>query len=67
MRNDGTFSGPVLVAGAGGESRVNGYHTYTSQGVYTVEVCVTDAAGATGCGQQTAVIVPMVDLAVART
>ncbi|MEZ4714886.1 MAG: Ig-like domain-containing protein [Caldilineaceae bacterium] len=67
VRNDGTFSGPVLVAGAPGESRVNGYHTYTSQGVYTIEVCVTDAVGATGCGQQTAVIVPMVDLAVART
>lgn len=65
--NDGTLSGPVLVPSDGANSQIRGIHTYAGQGEYTIEVCVTDLAGATGCAQQQITVIPMVDLSVTRT
>ena len=42
-----------LVVGNGGAGSVQGSHAYTASGTYTVEVCVTDDDGDTGCGQTT--------------
>ncbi len=43
--------GPIaaVVAEAGGSGTATGNHSYLSAGGYTVEVCVTDNGGATGC------------------
>ncbi len=47
---DGT-TGDGLVIGSGGAGSVQGSHAYTASATYTVEVCVTDDDGDTGCGQ----------------
>ena len=67
VRNDGTLSGPVIVEDENGKQQVRGYHTYTSGGTFTIEVCVTDSAATTGCAQKLAVVEAMADLAIERT
>ena len=66
VESDGTVSGPVIVEDENEDRQVVAYHTYAQSGQYTVEVCVTDAAGSTGCGQIRAVVEPMADLAIRR-
>ena len=48
---DGTSSGDVFVEVGGSSGTITGSHTYTSAGVYTVKVTVTDNYG--GSGQAT--------------
>ena len=47
---DGTPTEPAAVVEAlQGTGRVEASHVYSADGTYTVEVCVTDQLGATGC------------------
>ncbi len=46
---DGSGAQPATVDGARGGGVVTGTHVYAASGDYTVEVCVTDDDGATGC------------------
>ncbi|MCP4166149.1 MAG: hypothetical protein GY759_09690, partial [Chloroflexi bacterium] len=50
--------GPVaaVVDGADGSGTATGMHSYLSDGDYTVQVCVTDNGGATGCDTLTITI-----------
>ncbi|MCP4658557.1 MAG: DUF11 domain-containing protein, partial [bacterium] len=60
---DGTVE-PGVVDEAGGNGTVTGSHLYPDNGNFTVEVCVTDDAGNTGCGSYFLVVenvVPFVD------
>ncbi len=64
---DGTITGPLIDFNPGGDGLITGSHVYTDTGSYTLEVCATDAAGATGCTQFVVDVVDMTDLAVFET
>ena len=66
VEGDGTVSGPVIVEDENEDRQVVASHTYVQSGQYSIEVCVTDAVGSTGCGQIRAVVEPMADLAIQR-
>ena len=56
-----------VVAGAGGTGTVTGSHVYDEEGVYTVEVCVTDDDGGAGCDSFAVTwLVPVVDVTVTK-
>jgi len=46
---DGSGPTPGAVTEAGGAGTVSGSHLYADAGSFTLEVCVTDDGGATGC------------------
>lgn len=52
------------VSGGGGSGTVGGFHVYGEEGAYTVEVCVTDDDGGTGCDRfEVLWRAPLLDLA----
>lgn len=63
---DGSLTGPVVLADSTITSTVLGYHTYTSPGNKTLRVCATDAGGLQGCAEATVSVENRVDLALSR-
>lgn len=66
IREDGSLSGPVILADSTFTSTVVGYHTYTTPGNKTLRVCATDAGGLQGCESRTVSVQNQVDLALSR-
>jgi hypothetical protein len=66
IREDGSLSGPVILADSTFTSTVVGYHTYTTPGNKTLRVCATDADGLQGCESRTVSVQNQVDLALSR-
>ncbi len=56
---DGTPVEAGIVTETGGSGTVSGSHVYADDGVYTLEVCVTDDDGATGCGTFQVTVYPV--------
>ncbi|MCA9525754.1 MAG: hypothetical protein KC549_05600, partial [Myxococcales bacterium] len=66
IQEDGSLSGPVVLADTTFTSTVVGYHTYTSPGNKTLRVCAIDAGGLQGCESRTIAVENRVDLALTR-
>ncbi|MEZ4832265.1 MAG: choice-of-anchor Q domain-containing protein [Caldilineaceae bacterium] len=66
IQEDGSLSGPVVLADTTFTSTVVGYHTYTSPGNKTLRVCAIDADGLQGCESRTIAVENRVDLALTR-
>jgi len=66
IQEDGTLSGPVILADSTITSTVVGYHTYTSPGDKSLRVCAVDQGGMQGCTTQTVSVQNRVDLALHR-
>ena len=67
LQSDGTIAGgPLVLADSTITSTVVGFHTYTSPGDKTLNVCAVDEKGAQGCAAVTVSITDRVDLALSR-
>lgn len=64
--DDGSLSGPVLVASDGITRTLLAYHTYNTSGSYQVKITVTDSTGATGRATVNVTIDAMADLTIER-
>ncbi|MFZ1757468.1 MAG: Ig-like domain-containing protein [Caldilineaceae bacterium] len=63
---DGTLSGPVILADSTVTSTLIGFHTYTSPGNKSLEICAVDQGGMQGCTTATVSVQNRVDLAIKR-
>lgn len=66
IQEDGTLSGPVILADSTVTSTLIGFHTYTSPGNKSLEICAVDQGGMQGCTTATVSVQNRVDLAVKR-
>ncbi len=66
IQSDGTFSGPLILADSTITSTVIGFHTYTSPGDKSLELCAVDQGGMQGCTTETISVQNQVDLALKR-
>ncbi len=66
IQEDGTLSGPVILADSTVTSTLIGFHNYTSPGDKSLEICAVDQGGMQGCTTQTVSVQNRVDLAVKR-